>query len=159
MQNNLVSAAISDETKTKVNNFIEETKVEMPFLISLTPEQKQDLFKPGDSYKAFINTSANTVKTHPEIMSGLFDADEFLKDVALFNDLEAISIKLTEFLQAVNDTATAAGTDALSAALEVYAAVKGNAEKVAGLNATASEMKSQFPSGRRKKKNDNGSKQ
>ena len=153
MQNNLVSAVINAETEEKVVNLLTQVKEELPFLISLPPDVKSKLFKPGDAYKPFIATSGNVVTNHPEIMSGTFDKEEFIKDVELFTKLQEILLLLTELQQSVDDTVTAAGTDALASSLEVYDAVKGNVSKVPGLASYAAELKAQYPSGKHKKGN------
>jgi hypothetical protein len=80
------------------------------------------------------------VDEHPEILPAVFDVVEFKKDYQLFKTLTPILTQINELAEGLQKTSYAVGSDALVAALEVYAAVKQNKDKVSGLNATADEL-------------------
>jgi hypothetical protein len=68
--------------------------------------------------------------SHPEIMSSVFPIEEFKKDYQLYKDLAPIA--------AVLET------------LDVYSAVKQNADRVPGLKVVADEMSTFFTRPRKK---------
>lgn len=110
---NLISAVFPLADVTTVNENLETFKTKMPFLKSLSAKEKQSLYKPGENYIPFIERCVNIVEAHPEIMSGTFNVEEFKKDVELFVILKPIYQKLALLYQAMDDTITAAGCDAL----------------------------------------------
>jgi len=141
MEQDLVNAEISGEDKTSIDTSIAAIQGKLPFLVSLSPKEKSSLFKVGENYKPFIQKAAQVISNHPEIMPGIFNTSGFLKDYNLFVSLEPILIKLRELTEALDDTVTAAGSDALLSSLEIYSSVKDHAEKIPGLKTVFDEMK------------------
>jgi hypothetical protein len=80
------------------------------------------------------------VITHPEILPGIFDKEEFLRDYELLNTLRPVYNQINELAEGIQKTFTAVGSDTLVAALEVYASVKQSKDKVAGLSVMNDEM-------------------
>lgn len=140
MNQNLISAQLSAQDAAAVQTNLSEAKARLGFLLSLQTEDMTTLFKVGNAYLPFIDKAYQTVLTHPEILSGVFDKEEFLKDYALLSTLRPIFNQINELAESIQKTFTAVGSDALVAALDVYSAVKQNKEKVPGLAVTADEM-------------------
>ena len=84
------------------------------------------------------------VETHPEILSAVFDKEEFLKDYELFNKLRPVYNLMNELAEGLQKTFTAVGSDTLVAALDVYASVKQNKDKVPGLSVMNDELATFF---------------
>lgn len=137
---NLVSASISPETKKDVLEKISGVKISLDFLLSLQGEDIAALFKPGNGYAPFMELAYNTANSHTEIMSNVFNLEEFKKDYLLYKDLSIISSQVNELAKGLENTLIAVGSDSLQEALEVYDAVKKNQDKVSGLNAIAEDM-------------------
>ena len=54
MEQNLINAEISTADLAEVDAAIETMKAKLPFLISLSPEEKNSLFKVGENYKPML---------------------------------------------------------------------------------------------------------
>ena len=84
-------------------------------------------------------------------MPGTFDIQEFKNDVLLGRDLGEILGVIHELTSSVEETDFAINSDAMSEALEVYAAVQNNKSKVPGKDTTADDMKMFFKKSKLKK--------
>jgi len=141
---NLVSATLAPETKADVLNKLVSIKTSLGFLVSLRTDQVHSLFKIGNGYAPFVEKAYHVVNDHPEIMPSVFDVTEFKRDYLLSKDLITIVDQINQLSESLKDTLTAVGSDAISGALEVYAAVKQNSDKVPGLKVASVEMSEFF---------------
>ena len=117
----------------------------MNFLLSLQPKEIKSLFKAGNWFAPFIDKAHLAAADHPEILPQVFNSAEFKQDCQLSKDLTAIVTQINELAESLEKTLIAVNSDALSGALEVYAAVKEHRDKVPGLNVMAAEMAEFFP--------------
>lgn len=62
---NRISAAITDANKTAILQKINEIRALLPFLINLTPEERQTLPKLGDKTLAFDEKAASYMEPIP----------------------------------------------------------------------------------------------
>lgn len=147
---NLISASISAEAKEDVLKKIADIKGKLSFLLTLEPDRIQGMVKAGNSYAPFVEKAYNAINAHPQIMAGVFDIEEFKRDYTLSKDLTAIKSQVEQLAVSLNNTLLAANSDAMNAALEVYAAVKQNRDKVPGLSVVSDEMSEFFKKTRRK---------
>ena len=147
---NLISASLAAETKTDVLQKLSDIKAKLNFLLTLQPDQIMGLFKVGNGYAPFVEKAYNTINAHPQIMAGAFDTEEFKKDYTLSKDLTTIVNQIDQLADSLNNTLTAVNSDAMAGALEVYAAVKQNRDKVPGLNVVADEMSEFFKKAKKK---------
>jgi len=144
MAQNLISASLSATEAAEVEQNLNAVKAGLKFLLSLQTDDTKGLFKVGPNFLPFVEEAFQTVKTHPEILPGVFDKEEFLKDYALLSALSPILNQINELAEGVKKTFTAVGSDALMASLEVYATVRQNKDKVPGLSVTADRMADYF---------------
>ena len=142
---NLVSASLTADVKTEVQQAITTIKTKLDFLLTLQPDEVRGLFKAGNGFAPFVEKAYNSITDHPEIMASVFDIAEFKKDYTLSKDLTPIVNQINELANSLQNTLTAVNSDALEEALEVYAAVKQHRDKVPGLNVAADEMVVFFP--------------
>ncbi len=140
MAQNLISASLSAAEAAEVLQSLNDVKTKMPFLSTLQKTDVSSLFKVGNAYLPFIDKIYQVVTTHPEILPAIFDKDEFLRDYELFNTIRPIYNQINELAEGIQKTFTAVGSDTLVAALEVYASVKQNKDKVVGLSVMNDEM-------------------
>ena len=147
---NLVSASLSVETRADVLDKLTAIKKSLGFLLTLKSDQKQSLFKVGNGYTPFVEKAYNVVNAHPDILPGVFDAQEFKKDYQLSKDLTTIVDQIRQLADSLNDTLMAVSSDAITEALEVYSAVKQNSNRVPGLKVTETEMSEFFKRTRKK---------
>jgi len=144
MAQNLISASLPAADAAEVLQSLTNIKSKLSFLLSLQTEDIASLFKVGNAYLPFIDKAYQTVTTHPEILPGIFDKDEFTKDYELLSSLRPILTQINELAEGIQKTFFAVSSDSMVAALDVYAAVKQSKDKVPGLNVTADEMAAFF---------------
>lgn len=140
MSQNLISATLSAQDAAEVQQLLTDAKAKLSFLLSLQTDDVITLFKVGNVYLPFIDLAYQTTIAHPEILPGVFDKDEFIRDYMLLSALRPIFNQMNELLESLQKTFMAVGSDAMIEALEVYSAVKQNKDKVPGLAATAEQM-------------------
>lgn len=149
-EQNLISFEFPAEKVKEVVNKLKEIRNEMNFLVKLEAEKKKELLRPGNRYEPFIEKAMAVLDTHPQIISPLFNVEEFRRDYALFKGLIPILNELKSLTEAVDDTVFASGSDCFSAALDVYAAVQLNKDKIAGMDTIYQEMKEFFTKSKKK---------
>lgn len=140
MSQNLISATLTAENSAAVQQNLKEVKDMLPFLLSLQSSDIQGIVKLGNAYLPFIEKVYQTVLNHPEILPGVFDKVEFIQDYKLLMALSPIVNQMNELAESLQKTFYAVGSDTLVAALDVYASVKQNQDKVPGLKASSDEM-------------------
>jgi hypothetical protein len=147
---NVISATLSEGDKYDILQKLADIKSRLNFLITLDAEQTKSLFKAGNGYAPFIEKAHAASKAHPDILPRVFCNEEFDKDHALIEALIPIQAQINELAKSLQDTLVAANSDAMTQALEVYAAVKQHKDKVPGLEATYEELSVFFQRSKRK---------
>ena len=140
----LVSASIAAETKEEILKSIAEIKGKLGFLLTLQTDEVSGIFKAGKEYTPFIDLCHSVAKSHPEILSGVFNVAEFDRDYQLSKDLGVIADAVHELNEAVDHTLTAARSDALVSSLDVYSASKLNRDRIPGLWGSVDAMAQYF---------------
>lgn len=141
---NRVSAVLPQSDIDVVMSSIGAIKQKLPFLTELTMEERKLMPKLGDKSRAFVEKSLELATQNPGFLPRDFDVEEMRKDVNLFKGTYAIQQALTKLSEAVNDTVTAAGSEAYVAALLVYNYAKINGISTAGLDAVLDELGQRF---------------
>ena len=147
---NVISATLCEEEKNEILQKLSDIKSRLGFLVTLDPEQLKSLFKPGNGYAPFIEKAHAAAQSHPDILPKVFASEEFEKDYALIQALTPILVQVNELAKSLQDTLTAANSDAMVEALEVYAAVKQHKDKVPGLAVAYEELSAFFQRSRKK---------
>ncbi len=147
---NLISGALTPETKDEVLKLISDIKAKLNFLLTLQPDEIKSLVKAANGFAPFIDKSYNSVTAHPEIMSNVFDIEEYKRDYQLVKDLTIIANQVGELHDSLQNSLMAVNSDALVGSLEVYSAIKQNRDKVPGLNVIAQELAEFFQKARKK---------
>jgi len=140
MSQNLISATLQPADAAEVQQLLATAKSKLSFLLSLSSDDVSGIFIAGNSYLPFIELAFQVVQSHPEILPAVFDKDEFMRDYQLLTTIRPILLQINELAESIQKTLYAVGSDSMVAALDVYAAVKQNKDKVPGLNATADQM-------------------
>lgn len=128
---NKISAVLTDTDKTAAITNIQAAKAKLPFLISLTIDERKKERKMASKSVDYVKQSLRGAQTFPMQMRGDFDTSEFAKDVNLVTQLWDVRVELMGFMEQLDDTIMAAGADAMQAADDVY-----NTLKVAAKNNT-----------------------
>ena len=147
---NLVSASLGAEAKATVRKDLDEIRKTLGFLTSLGSEDVRSIFKASKGYAPLLDKAYATAASHPEILPAVFPLEEFRKDYQLYKDLEPIALEIEELAESVQKTMMALSSDTMLETLDVYSAVKVNANKVPGLKVVADEMSVFFAKPKRK---------
>ena len=127
---------------------INELKVQLPFLINLTPEERQSLPKMGDSKQPFVTKALQYAQSFPQIAPPFISLPELAKDRTLALTMLQLIQLLKPFVESLEDTQMAVGSEAYVASLSIYNSA-GQAAKanVAGAGAIYDDLKSHFEQG------------
>lgn len=148
---NRISAALTQTDREAVMSAITTIKTRLPFLIDLTADERKALPKMGDKSRAFVSKALEVATQNPDFLPRSFDLDEMRKDVQLFEAMYPIVVALAQLQELVDDTTTAAGSEAMAAALQVYSYAKASGQG-AGLEGLVEELGQRFARKTRKPK-------
>lgn len=143
---NLISVDFTDEIFQQASNKIDELSDLLPFLLSLTDDQRQGGLKLGDKSLGFLEKTKDFSTQNPEFIPKYADMAEMLRDATVSSKGLTLARKLNVLRLKLEDTATIAGIEAFSAALMYYHAVKTAAKQGApGAQAIYDDLKKRFP--------------
>jgi hypothetical protein len=149
MPTNQISATLTLADRDAALTAIATLKAKLPFLIDLTIEQRRALPKMGDKSRAFVSKALEVATQNLDFLPRSFDIEEMRKDVQLFEAMYPIVMAITQLQELLDDTYTTVGSEAYSAALQVYNYAKASGQG-AGLEAVVDELGQRFA--RRSKK-------
>ena len=152
MSQNLISAELSAEEQAATLAAIQQIQ-SLPFLIGLSNKDKQKLNKMGDKSRSFVDQALNLAKQNTDILPNRFDLEEFERDVALYHALRPINTAISKLSELVDGTLLAVGSDAYTAALDVYAFAK-MSNGVTGLEDLRAAMGGRFRKNGNRKTNE-----
>lgn len=122
-----ISATLTPEAQQQVLAAIATIREHLPFLINLSPRERQQLPKMGDKSRAFVQKAFNVARHNPDILPRSFDFEEMERDIALFEALDPLLLPVMQLQELIDDTLLAVGSESYMAALKVY-----NYTKVSG---------------------------
>lgn len=150
MQKN-VSAVLAPADLQAVITAIQQAETKLPFLITLSVDERQELTKMGPKSVDFVGDALETIKTFPNIVPATFDKVEFTKDADLVKALVTIKMYIDSLQQKVDDTLMEVGSEAMDRSREVYGQVQLQQNNVPGLRSAYEKLKSRYERGRYKK--------
>ena len=145
-----ITASLSPEDMQQIKAALQTIQKKLPFLITLSTEERRRLFKMGDKSLAFVNNSLTAAQSNPDILPASFDIHEFVRDYQLAATLTELLIALRQLSEQVDDTLLAVGSEAMSSSLTVYDYVKTAAKKTPGLKSLAEQLGDRFKAIRNK---------
>lgn len=122
---NRIAAAITPAQLTALAGAVRTIRDNLPFLIELSAEDRQELFKAGPKSRDFLELALATAQEHPDVLPRSFSLEQFAEDVTLFHTLERPYVALRDLLREVEDTRIAVGAEAMEAGRAVYHYVQG----------------------------------
>jgi hypothetical protein len=141
---NRVSATLSQADLDAVIAILNSAREKLPFLLDLTPEERNRLPKFGDKSQAFAEKALTLAKQNPDMVPKGFDVSEMERDFELFKSLRSLLTAVGKFVEEVEDTAAAAGSETYAAALLIYRFARTESEATAGLEAAADDLAQRF---------------
>jgi hypothetical protein len=149
---NRVSALLPPQDRDEILTVIAEVRAKLSFLVDLTVEERKAMPKLGDKSRAFVSKALEVATQNPDFLPRSFDLEEMRRDVQLFEAMYPLVVAFTQLQELLDDTYTAVGSEAYSAALQVYNYAKASGQG-AGLEAVVDELGQRF--NRRPKRKEN----
>ena len=143
---NKVSITLAADAVTKINAAIATINSNLPALINLTAEERIALPKMGDKTLSFVTKALEYSKQNSAIVPQFLNMAEFEKDVNAVTQLNNLLRPLQQLTEKLEDTTLEAGSEAYSAALVFYTAVKSAAKAgVPGMKNINDDLQARFP--------------
>ncbi len=139
-----ISASISPEKLQEIKTAIALLDANMPFLISLTPDERRKRVKMGDKSLAFVSNSLNVTQNNADVVPASFNIAEFSRDYQLTIALTEVLNLLEQLSEKVDDTLMAVGSESMASSLLVYDYVKTAAKHTPGLKSVADQLGERF---------------
>jgi len=144
---NLISATFSEEDEKKAMELLAQLKALFPFGIKLSDDQKKHLTRLDDGRIPFADKGLFYGGQQPLIVPPFTDLGEFKKDLDFVKATRRVGAELMSLAEMMNDTRTAAGSDAYQASLSIYSSAKAAAKQgVPGTQTIVDEMGKLFES-------------
>ncbi|OUL34487.1 hypothetical protein BV372_13885 [Nostoc sp. T09] len=139
-----ITASLTPEDIQEIKAALQTIQKKLPFLVTLSVEERRKLFKMGDKSLAFVNNSLTAAQSNRDILPASFDVEEFMRDYQLAATLTELLTGLRQVTEQVDDTLLAVGSEAMSSSLTVYDYVKTAAKKTPGLKTIAEQLGERF---------------
>ncbi len=118
----------------------------MPHLQVLTPQERIELPKMGEKSMAFVVKGSEYAVRYADLAPAFLDVPALVNDVQTVELLRGYSQELTPLVQAVEDTLTAAGSEAYVGTLMLYGNAKLAAKgKLPNAEAVYNDLSARFP--------------
>ncbi len=151
MATNLISAVLSDADKDAAKAGIATAKSKMPFLISLSEDQKKGKRRMGQKSVEYVKLNLRGAQNFGKyIPTATVDGDEFGKDVTLISQLWDVRVVMASLLEEIDDTIAAASIDCMKTADNVYDYLKKAAKSDAAVKALIEEIAKRYEKQSRK---------
>ena len=139
-----ISATVTDADVQAIKDAVATIQQKLPFLVSLTPDERKSIFKTGQNSLSFVQNAQQAAQNNPDILPKSFDAAEFASDVTLFAVLTDITTTVAQLASEIDDTRLAVGGEAMKEATQVYNYVKTAATMTPGLKPVADQLGQRF---------------
>ena len=139
-----IPGSLSPQDIQEIKAALQTIQKKLPFLITLSNEERRRLLKMGDKSLAFVNNSVTAAQSNREILPASFDVEELVRDYQLASALTEVLTSIRQLTEQVDDTLLAVGSDAMTSSLTVYDYVKTAAKKTPGLKTVAEQLGERF---------------
>ena len=152
MKENIHVQAIPQDVLTQAQAKIQDAQTLLaPYLLALTPGERQGMPKMGDKTIGFVEKAHDFAQQNPALVPPYLEITAFNTDFTDAHGLWTLHNMVLQLEEGIADTEIAAGSEAYQAALVFYKSVKmAAAQDVPGARAVFEELKTRFPSGRRR---------
>jgi hypothetical protein len=117
MAENRISMELTTEVVNEVKALIDQIESKMPFLISLTSDERNNYPKLSRENELFVEETIRSADQHNTVLPSYINADEMSKDLELYQQLGRVMVRLTHIHNKMKDTMHIAGAEALATAL------------------------------------------
>ena len=141
---NNINATLTAANVQAIKDAFASVAANLPFLVTLSPDERKSLFKAGPDSVSFINNSLSAAQNHTDIFPNSFDTSAFQKDVDLFSILTELQTLADSLSSKIDDTRLAVGGESMQQATQVYEYVKTAAKTTPGLKPVAEQLGERF---------------
>ena len=141
-----ISANLTPADLQEIKAALATIQQKMPFLVTLTSDERRKLVKMGDKSLAFVSNSLTAAQANSDILPASFDLNEFTQDYQLATSLNEVLLGLQQLTEQVDDTLMAVGSEAMTSSLTVYDYVKAATKTRPGLKTIADQLGDRFKS-------------
>jgi len=143
---NKINFSISDEVIADVTSKLIEVVIQLkPYLIALTPYERQEIPKMGDGTLPFVQKCLSYCQSNPEFAPAFIDFEGLFADMKVYDQLLPIYRIVFQLENKLNDTSMEAGAESYISALGYYNSVKMAAKSDApGAKAIYEDLKKRF---------------
>ena len=147
-RDNRLSAALDAAAIDTIRTSVQTIRAQLPFLVSLTPQERKELPKMGEKSIGFDEKCIAYMQSNPEFLPGFVDTAEVDKDRALRTQMLRFAAELRSLAQQVDDSLTVLGSEIWMADLAYYQSAREGARRGrAGAQGIYDDLRSRFPGG------------
>ena len=147
-----INVSLSAADAQAVKDAFEAILNKLPFLVSLTVEERKATFKAGPDSLSFVQNALTAAQANPAILPLSFSTSGFKNDVDLFTVLTELGTLAASVASQIDDTRLAVGGEAMQQASQVYTYVKTASKFTPGLKPIAEQLSERFQrTGKQKK--------
>ena len=148
-RDNRLSAQLDATAIDAIQQSLATVRTHLPFLISLTTQERMELPKLGEKTVGFDEKCVSYMQTSPEFLPGFIDIAEVDKDRNLRAQLLRFAADLQALNQQVEDSLTVLGSEILMADLAYYQSAREAARRGrAGAQGVYEDLRTRFPGAR-----------
>ena len=144
MPNPNIDATLSAADLQAIKDAFAVVLSKLPFLISLTADDRKSIVKTGSNSLTFVSKASTTAQANPTIFPASFKTDAFQRDVDLFSALTELGSLADQVAAQIDDTRMAVGGEAMQQAMQTYEYVKTAAKTTPGLRPVAEDLGERF---------------
>ncbi|MES2709649.1 MAG: hypothetical protein V4726_23830 [Verrucomicrobiota bacterium] len=143
---NRISAALPEEDIKDILSAIQAIRAKLPFLVSLTAQQRKEMPKMRDRSAAFDDKCTTYMASNPELVPGFVDVAEVAKDRALRDRIMEFQPQLQLLSELVDSTLMVVNSEVWMADLTFYQSAREAARRNRiGAETIYNDLRLRFP--------------
>jgi hypothetical protein len=144
------------EIEELIKRIMEAMEILRPYLVTLTANERREMPKMGEKTFSFVVKAHEFATQNPNLRPPFLDMNEYDIDFSDAQGLWGVRNIAQQLYENIDDIEIAAGSEAYQASLSFYNYVKLAAtQDVTGAKTVYNELKTRFPHGKQKSKDDN----
>ena len=139
-----IDATVSTADLQAVKNAFALIGQKLPFLTSLTVDERRAIFKAGPGSLAFVQNALTAAQNFQQVLPQTFDLAAFQRDVTLFALLTELNTDAESLTSQIDDTRMGVGGEAMRAATQIYKLLQASEDTVPGLKTVVEQLSERF---------------
>ena len=152
-KNKVIGKIPREKLKYALQKLDEIVKLLEPYLLMLTPGEREALVKIGEESFRFLELSHEIAVNYPDLFPTFMQTAVFKEEFSTVNELWSFVNKINNLKDRINDMKMMAGNHALEFAITFYHTVKLAARHdIPGTKMIFDELKPKFPANKKKRR-------